>query len=109
MHDENVVVEMDDLFEINRLETSIVGNEMVFINSNFQHIVVERSLLQQDIEIVLGLWIGCIDLFVGSDIFLAADNSYNDKENTESNQKQNVEHECKIVRFKFSDRDIGAA
>ena len=100
---------MDDLFEINRLETSIVGNEMVFINSNFQHIVVERSLLQQDIEIVLGLWIGCIDFFVGSDIFLATDNSYNDKENTESNQKQNVEHECKIVRFKFSDRDIGAA
>ena len=79
---------MDDLFEINRLE---------------------RSLLQQDIEIVLGLWIGCIDFFVGSDIFLAADNSHNDKENTESNQKQNVEHECKIVRFKFSDRDIGAA
>ena len=100
---------MADLFEINRLETSIVGNEMVFINSNFQHIVVERSLLQQDIEIVLGLWIGCIDFFVGSDILLAADNSYNDKENTESNQKQNVEHECKIVRFKFSDRDIGAA
>ena len=55
MHGENVVVEMDDLFEINRLETSIVGNEMVFINSNFQHIVVERSLLKQDIEIVLGL------------------------------------------------------
>ena len=82
MHGENVVVEMDDLFEINRLETSIVGNEMVFINSNFQHIVVERSLFQQDIEIVLGLWIGCIDLFVGSDIFLADDNSYNDKENT---------------------------
>ena len=109
MHGENVVVEMDDLFEINRLETSIVGNEMVFINSNFQHIVVERSLLQQDIEIVLGLWLGCIDFFVGSDIFLAADNSYNDTENTESNQKQNVEHECKIVRFKFSDRDIGAA
>ena len=100
---------MDNLFEINRLETSIVGNEMVFINSNFQHIIVERSLLQQDIEIVLGFWIGCIDFFVGSDIFLAADNSYNDKENTESNQKQNLEHECKIVRFKFSDRDIGAA
>ena len=100
---------MDDLFEINRLETSIVGNEMVFINSNFQHIIVERSLLQQDIEIVLGLWIGYIDFLVGSDIFLATDNSYNDKENTESNQKQNVEHECKIVRFKFSDRDIGAA
>ena len=100
---------MDDLFEINCFETSIVGNEMVFINSNFQHIVVERSLLKQDIEIVLGLWIGCIDFFVGNDIFLAANNSYNDKENTESNQKQNVEHECKIVRFKFSDRDIGAA
>ena len=44
MHGENVVVEMDDLFEINRLETSIVGNEMVFIDSNFQNIVVERSL-----------------------------------------------------------------
>ena len=109
MHGKNVVVEMDDLFEINRLETSIVANEMVFINSNFQHIVVERRLLKQDIEIVLGLWIGCIDFFVGSDIFLAADNSYNDKENTESNQKQNVEYECKIVRLKFSNRDIGAA
>ena len=100
---------MDDLFEINRFETSIVGNEMVFINSNFQHIVVEGSLLKQNIEIVLGLWIGCIDFLVGSDIFLAANNSYNDKENAESNQKQNVEHECKIVRLKFSDRDIGAA
>ena len=82
---------------------------MVFINSNFQHIVVERSLLQQDIEIVLGLWIGCVDFFVGSDIFLAADDCNDDKDNTESKQKQNVEHECKIVRFKFSDRDIGAA
>ena len=109
MHGENMVVEMDNLFEINCFETSIVGNEMIFINSNFQHIVVERSLLQQDIEIVLGLWIGYIDFLVGSDIFLATDNSYNDKENTESNQKQNVEHECKIVRFKFCDRDIGAA
>ena len=99
---------MDDLLEINRLETSIVGNEMVFIDSNFQNIVVERSLLQQDIEIVLA-WIGLADFFVGSDIFLTTDNSYNNKENTESNQKQNVEHECKIVRFKFSDRDIGAA
>ena len=100
---------MDDLFEINCFETSIVGNEMVFINNNFQYIIVERRLLKQDIEIVLGLWIGCIDFFVGSDIFLAADNSHNYKENTESNQKQNVEHECKIVRFKFSNRDIGAA
>ncbi len=35
MHGENVVVEMDDLFEINCFETSIVGNEIIFYKQQF--------------------------------------------------------------------------
>ena len=44
MHGENMVVEVDNLFEVNSSYTTIISDHVIFIDDDFQFFVMEGSL-----------------------------------------------------------------
>jgi len=44
MHGENMVVEVDNLFEVNSSYTTIISDQVIFIDDDFQFFVMEGSL-----------------------------------------------------------------
>ena len=44
MHGKNMVVEMGNLFEVNSSYTTIISDQVVFIDDDFQFVVMEGSL-----------------------------------------------------------------
>ena len=44
MHGKNMVVEVDNLFEVNSSYTTIISDQVIFIDDDFQFVVMEGGL-----------------------------------------------------------------